>query len=201
MELIGTVVHLQVQRSSLKLGERPRRWFDPSPLVAVTALEVEEAGGIGVTADGERVIDVHNRNHPESRYGSGNGVSVGFTSHYSRMRAKVGARAADWVAGENIIVLTEEGFWQDDLSRALTIEGADGVVRLEAIRPIEPCVEFTRYLLGYADRPADDVTLPDPAVAETLKFLRQGIRGYYATYTRGASAATVLRLGDRVYSL
>jgi len=201
VELIGTVVHLQVQRSSLKLGERPRRWFDPSPLVAVTALEVAEAGGIGVTAGGERVIDVHNRNHPESRYGNGNGLSVGFTSHYDRIRAKVGERAANWVAGENVIVQTEQGFWQDDLARALAIEGVDGVVRLEAIRPIEPCVEFTRYLLGYAARPENDVTLPDRAVTETLTFLRQGMRGYCATYTRGATAATVLRLGDRVYSL
>ena len=32
-------------------------------------------------------MDIHNRNHPDSRHGSGNGLSVGFTSHYARMRA------------------------------------------------------------------------------------------------------------------
>ena len=40
MELIGTIVRLQIQRSSLKLGERPRRWFDPSPLLEVPALSL-----------------------------------------------------------------------------------------------------------------------------------------------------------------
>jgi hypothetical protein len=198
VELIGTIVCLQVQRSSLKLGERPRRWFDPSPLVSVISLEVDQAGVIGVTEDGERIVDVHNRNHPASRYGNANGMSLGFTSHYARMRTVLGERAVGWVAGENVIVQTEREFCQDDLPRNLTIESADGPLRLEGIRPIEPCVEFSRYLLGFSSPPSDDVTIPNPAVTTTIASLRQGVRGYCVSYAGGAQ---VLRLGDRLISL
>src|SRR5207248_10512039 len=103
MELIGTIVRLQVQRSSLKLGERPRRWFDPAPLVVVPALVLSEAGVVGLLPEGGRIVDVHNREHPESRHGNGNGISVGFTSHYVQMRSRLGDRIVEGIAGENIL--------------------------------------------------------------------------------------------------
>src|SRR5437867_10710652 len=100
MDLIGTIVRLQIQRSSLKLGERPRRWFDPSPLLEVPALEVSPDGVVGLLHDGTRIVDVHNREHPQSKHGSGNGISVGFTSHYAQMRARLGERLVNGIAGE-----------------------------------------------------------------------------------------------------
>ncbi|HEX2325064.1 MAG TPA: hypothetical protein VHQ00_06665, partial [Chloroflexota bacterium] len=154
MELIGTIVHLQVQRSSLKLGERPRRWFDPSPLLPVPALSLSPDGVVGLLPGEAPVVDVHNREHPETRHGSGNGVSLGFTSHYAGMRSRFGERLADGIAGENILVQTERDFARGDLPSRVTIEGAEGLVRLEGVRVIEPCVEFSRYALGRLGRPA-----------------------------------------------
>ena len=213
MELIGAIVRLQVQRSSLKLGERPRRWFDPAPLAQVLSLELEESGVVGITADGERILDIHNRRHPQTRYGTGNGFSIGFTSHYERMRDRFGERIAEGIAGENAIVRTERAFPRSDLPAELLLETSDGRVRLVGARVMEPCVEFSRYALelGVGGPPEHDLGTPaehdalesfgggspkvDPRVKETLVFLRQGMRGYCATYAGGP---TVLRVGDRL---
>jgi hypothetical protein len=197
MDLIGTVVKLQVQRSSLKLGERPRRWFDPSPLLTVPALSLSPDGVVGLPPDGDPVVDVHNRAHPETRHGSGNGISLGFTSHYAGMRDRFGERLADGIAGENILVQTERDFTRGDLPGRVTIEGEGGLVRLEAVRVIEPCVEFSRYALGRMGRPEESLERVDPPVTETLIFLRFGMRGYCATYAAGP---TTVRLGDRLYA-
>jgi len=194
VELIGTIVRLQVQQSSLKPGERPRRWFDPAPLLAVPALAVSEAGVVGLPPDGEPVIDVHNRDHPASKHGEGNGISVGFTSHYARMRARLGAQLVDGIAGENVLVQTERDFLRGDLPAILVVEGGDGIIHFRGARVIEPCVEFSRYALGYRGSPAAPEE-PDPTVTAMLTFLRQGMRGYCATYAGGV---TVLRVGDRL---
>jgi hypothetical protein len=196
MDLIGTIVKLQVQRSSLKLGERPRRWFDPAPLLSVPALALSADGVVGLPPDGEPVVDVHNRVHPQTRHGSGNGISLGFTSHYAGMRARFGERLADGVAGENILVQTERDFTRGDLPPRVAIEGEGGLVRLEGVRVIEPCVEFSRYALGRLGRPAESLERVDPSVTETLVFLRFGMRGYCATYATGP---ITVRLGDRLY--
>jgi hypothetical protein len=152
MELIGTIVRLQIQRSSLKLGERPRRWFDPAPILEVPELRLSSDGVVGVLPDGDQTVDIHNRTHPQTRYGTGNGISVGFTSHYAQMRARHGDRITDGIAGENILVETERAFSQADLPAQIAIEGPDGLVQLEGVRVIEPCVEFSRYSRRARDR-------------------------------------------------
>jgi len=162
----------------------------------VPALALSPDGVIGLLPDGTPVIDVHNREHPQSRHGSGNGISVGFTSHYAQMRSRLGDRITDGIAGENILVQTERRFCQGDLPASLVVEGAKGLVRLEGVRVIEPCVEFSRYSLGYTSLPDHDLTPPDPAVTPTLTFLRFGMRGYCGTYTAGP---TIIRPGDRLY--
>src|SRR5690348_12666188 len=82
LALIGPIVRVQVQRSSLKLGERPRRRFAPGPITRVLALRIDRDGVTGISADGDLIVDVHNRTHPESKFRGENGVSIGFTSHY-----------------------------------------------------------------------------------------------------------------------
>jgi len=37
MRVIGSILRLQVQRSTLKTGEQPNRTYDPRPLLAVPA--------------------------------------------------------------------------------------------------------------------------------------------------------------------
>jgi len=65
-------------------------------------------------------------------------------------------------------------------------------VTIEHVIVAAPCVEFSRWALDF---PAD--ARPDLSVTETVRFLHQGMRGYYA---RAAQNAT-LRLGDEVVIL
>ncbi|HEX2032822.1 MAG TPA: hypothetical protein VHS99_01435 [Chloroflexota bacterium] len=193
MELIGVVGRLQVQRASVKLGQRPWRRYDPAPLLCVPAIAVSEAGVVGLREDGAPLVDVHNREHPESKHHGHNGLSLGFSSHYSLLRRRFGARLTDGIAGENLLVQTARTFDRADLGAALVLETGAGFVRLQDVRVAEPCVEFSRFALGCADPDVNEA-----ALAEALTFLRHGMRGYYATYTGGPS---IVRLGDRVYRL
>ncbi len=195
MELIGRVVRLQVQESSLKAGGQPRRWYDPAPIRAVPSLTLDAQGVVGKIAGGETILDVHNATHPASKNRAGsNGISIGFTSHYAAMRARFGDHLTDGIAGENILVATDRRFTEADFAAGIQIETADGaVVRLEEVIVAEPCVEFSRYALRY---PRD---LPsDPAVTAALNFLREGTRGFYAR-SRGEPATVAV--GASVYLL
>ena len=192
METIGRIVRLQVQVSSLKVGQRPLRRYDPAPLRAVPAVLLTEGGVLGVAEDGREILDVHHRDHPASKNrDGGNGISVGFTGHYAAMRARFGPHLADGIAGENILVETPYSYPEQDLARGLVIETAGGqTVRLERVVVAEPCVEFSRYALRY-----DPNDRTDRTVTAALTFLGDGMRGYYASY-RGEPAR--IELGDRI---
>jgi hypothetical protein len=192
MQEIGQIVQLQVQRASLKIGERPDRYYDPGPIQDVERLDLDPGGVVGRMANDLPVIDVHHREHPMSKNRNGdNGISIGFTSHYDLMRERVGSALANGLAGENILVATDQQFTDGDLPERLIIERADGTtVELVGVMVAEPCVEFTRFAMRYpADQP------PDRRVTDTLDFLRRGMRGYYATYL-GAPAR--IAVGDRL---
>lgn len=193
MELIGTIVRLQVQESSLKVGGAPRRWYQPGPIRAVPTLTLDARGVVGRAESGETILDVHNATHPSSKNRGGtNGVSVGFTGHYAAMRARFGDHLADGIAGENILVEADRLFMEADFAAGIRIEAADGaMILLEDVIVAEPCVEFSRYALRYPpDAPSDR------AVTDALTFLRAGTRGFYATY-RGAPAT--IAVGARIY--
>jgi hypothetical protein len=193
MKLIGQIVRLQVQDSSLKVGERLRRWYDPAPIRAVPTLTLDENGVVGRTETGDRMLDVHNATHPATKNRAGsNGISVGFTSHYGAMRARFGDHLTDGIAGENILIATERMFTAPDFVAGIQIETTGGgPVRLEEIIVAEPCVEFSRYALRYVQD-----ALTDHTVTDALNFLREGVRGFYATY-HGAPAT--IALGASVY--
>lgn len=55
MDVIGTVVRLQGQRSRLKPGAAATRVYDPEPLLEVSALEVGPRGHYAVPAASGRV--------------------------------------------------------------------------------------------------------------------------------------------------
>lgn len=193
MELIGQVVRLQVQESSLKVGGAPRRWYDPAPIRAVPVLILNKNGVVGRAATGDIILDVHNTTHPASRNrAGGNGISFGFTSHYGAMRARFGNHLPDGIAGENILVAMERMFTEADVAVGIRIETGDGAtIDLEQVIIAEPCVEFSRYALRYPlDAPSDRT------VTDALNFLRAGTRGFYAAY-RGAPA--IIAVGARVY--
>jgi len=192
MELIGQIVRLQVQESSLKVGGSPRGWYDPAPIRAVPMLTLHENGVVGRAETGDMMLDVHNTTHSASRNRAGsNSISVGFTSHYGAMRARFGDHLVDGIAGENILVATERMFTEADFAAGICIETGDGAaIDLDQIIIAEPCVEFSRYALRYPlDAPSDR------AVTDALNFLREGTRGFYATY-RGAP--TTIAVSARV---
>jgi hypothetical protein len=189
---IGTVVRLQVQESSLKVGDKPRR-YDPAPIRSVPAISLDPTGVIGLAENGETLLDVHNHDHPSSKNRGGeNGISLGFTAHYLAMRQRFGQHLADGIAGENILIEADRQFPLEALANGLVVEGTGGR-RLE-LRPIivaAPCVEFSRYALKFPDG-----ARPDATVTEALRFLDAGMRGFYATYT-GESA--VVEIGAQVF--
>ena len=88
MEAIGVISRLQVQQAGLKVGQAPRRWYNPGPLLSMPALCLGEGGVSASLAPGERILDVHHQDHPASKNVRGhNGISIGFTAHYDAMRA------------------------------------------------------------------------------------------------------------------
>jgi hypothetical protein len=191
VQCIGTVVRLQVQESSLKVGQTPRR-YDPAPLTSVAAIAVTSEGVLGLRDDGAPITDVHHARHPHSKHRARtNGVSLGFTAHYDAMRSRFGGRLVDGIAGENILIASPRRFRVDDLSEGVVIVGEAGA-RL-VLRPVivaAPCVEFSRFALRF---PED--ARPDMTVTEALRFLDDGMRGFY-TAVLGESA--VVRIGDQV---
>jgi hypothetical protein len=193
MHEIGTIKLVQVQRSSLKAGERPYRYYEPTPLLAVEGLLLSPDGVVGLAADGERLIDVHNARHPTSKNQRGiNGISVGFTSHYQAMRERFGPHLTDGIAGENILVEADRAFALEELGEQLAIETASGaIVYLSSVVVAAPCVEFSQFAAGQGER------LPPEALKAALQFLDQGMRGFYAASV-GDSTNAIVRAGDRV---
>ena len=193
MERIGTIVQLQIQTASLKVGEMPRR-YDPAALLSLGAVTVTSEGVSGQHEDGSAIVDVHHTRHPQSKNrGGANGVSLGFTSHYRAMRERFGDHLADGIAGENILIETDHRFQDDDLAGGIVIAAGSGArLMLRPVIAAAPCVEFARYALRF---PAD--ARPDGTVTEVLRFLGAGMRGFYVA--NGGEPA-VVTLGDQVLS-
>jgi hypothetical protein len=192
---LGRVVRLQVQTASLKLGPKPRRVYDPSPLQPVASLRLSPRGAVGVTAEGEAILDVHHADHPATKHEPGREVSFGFTSHYAKMRARYGERLVIGCAGENILLDAEADrvFRLEDLGVAgLALRsGVNGaLVRLGGVAVADPCVEFSRFALGDSEASPQDVK---PA----LQFLDAGTRGYVFTPV----GELELRAGDSLVAL
>lgn len=192
MRTIGTVTRLQIQRSSLKTGEKPDRVYDPAPLLAVPHLMVTPDGVLGAGEGGAWIVDVHHRAHPLTKNADGlHGVSVGFTSHYAAIRDRFGDRIVIGCAGENIIVAADRRFTYEDLGQGVAIVPADGPerVRLKVLEVAHPCRPFTGWAVGGRVEP--DV------LKSHLQFLDGGMRGFYCV---GEGTGTVA-LGDRLVLL
>lgn len=192
MRTIGTVTRLQIQRSSLKTGEKPNRVYDPTPLLPVPRLTVTPDGVLGAGAEGGWLVDVHHRAHPETKNEDGlHGVSVGFTSHYAAMRDRFGERIVVGCAGENIIVAADRTFTYDDLAGGMAIVATEGPerVRLSVLQVAHPCRPFTGWASG--GRVEAEV------LKAHLQFLDGGTRGFYCV---GEGAGTVA-VGDRLVLL
>lgn len=189
MRTIGTVARLQIQRGSLKRGEKPTRLYDPAPLLTVPALNVTPDGALGGSPDGTWIVDVHHRAHPFTKNEDGfHGISLGFTSHYAAMRDHFGDRVEVGCAGENIIAKSERRFTYEELVGGVAILAPDGAerVRLRVLQVAHPCRPFTGWALGKQVEPEE--------LKKHLQFLDNGMRGFYCV---GEGTGTV-SLGDSV---
>ena len=189
MRELGRIVRLQIQRASLKTGEKPTRVYDPAPILAVERLAVGPDGVLGEGPDGAWLVDVHHRAHPRTKNEDGaHGVSLGFTSHYDLMQRRFGDRIVPGCAGENILVETTGRITLDALGGGVAVRAADGgeQVRLDVLQVAHPCRPFSGWALGGMVESA--------VLKETLGFLDDGMRGFYCT----GVGSGIIALGDRV---
>lgn len=189
MRLLGTIVRLQYQCDHLKFEGPHGRRFSPANIVPVEELTFTPHGVMAGSALEPR-YDAHHTHHPRSRNRGDNGVSIGFTGHYVAMRERLGERLVEGIAGENILIEREDIFTEADLAGGLVVETIDGPIGIVAIKVAAPCVEFSRYAIDFPDE-----AKPDRSVTETVQFLHQGMRGFYATM----EATATIRVGGRVY--
>lgn len=191
MSVLGPIVRLQVQRSTLKIGEKPHRRYDPGPVQPVECLEIGPDGATGLL-EGTRVIDVHHRGHPQSKNKDGeNTISIGFTDHYRSMQERYGPHMVLGCAGENIIVDIQRNVPAGEAARGFLILSATGEERARLVRArvAHPCKPFS----GFAHR---HQTVGPDVLKATLQFLDDGMRGYYCSPE--LSRAVEIRVGDVV---
>ncbi len=194
MREIGRVKLVQIQQSSLKVGERLHVRYDPAPLLVVDSLLLTPSGVVGLTADGGRLIDIHNAQHPESKNQRGaNDISIGFTSHYQAMRERFGAHLADGCAGENILIEADDAFKLADLAGRVAIHNSTTgeIVELSELLVAAPCAPFSHFAANQSE-------LPPQALKQTLQFLNDGRRGFYVQLAEGQRTGQV-QAGDRVF--
>lgn len=157
---MSTVLQVQVQTARLK--PLPAKAYDPSPLLVVDAVEVDERGCVGIK-DGERVVDVHHADHPDSRNVKlGNGISWVETAAYERARARFGPHLVDGVMGETLLL--DERPAEGDLVL--------GGLLLVDVRPMPPCVGFSRWCAR------DEIDGEE--LEAVLSWLSDGARGWTA---------------------
>lgn len=199
MKKLGTLVFTQIQQSPLKVGERTERRYDPAPILRVPKMRLTCQGVFGITEAGAEIIDVHHVDHPQSRNrGNANGISINFLPHYDRMRDRFPLRSTgvigDGIAGENLVIQPEPDFALDDIGSELMVEvAATGQhVKLEDVMVIPPCAEFSCYLAGE--------TIGGAQLRETLEFLSDGTRGFYASMQL-KHPAVVVQAGDALYAV
>jgi hypothetical protein len=174
---LGPIVRLQIQLSKLKVGEKPHRTYYPDSVLSVERLRVSREGILGITPEAE-LMDVHHARHPfKKNEDLKNGISVGFTGHYSAMQERFGPHMAVGVAGENIIVEAPRRVTLDETARGFVVTNAKGREKGRLVRVLvaTPCRPFTGFALKGA-------TVAPEVMKDSLAFLDGGTRGFYCGF-------------------
>lgn len=195
MREIGEIIRLQIQTDRLKRGERPYQIYSTDNIQVVPALKLTAKGVVGLQDKSDpldaHLLDAHHTDHPRSGNRGNNGISLGFTAHYGRMRQRFGDHITVGCAGENVIVATAVPITLDDLAAGLIVVTGDGQeIRLEQASVMLPCEPFSRFCLQAREQ------APAPVMKETLQFLANGMRGF-AVVLGGETA--VIHPGDRLF--
>lgn len=190
-EILGTVVGLFVQRHPLKQGRAPLREYRTHDIVNVPAITVDADGVTGHPGDGEPILDVHHRRHPQSRDRRGRaGVSLMAVADHAVLRARYGDHLVDGSAGCTLLLDTPGGLAGLDLGGGLEVHTAAGVIALTGVVVADPCVEFSRFCLGESVS-----ALVSPSVRQALADLDGGQRGFRAVAARSGRIV----VGDTVH--
>lgn len=185
---IGPVVLLQIQREPIKEGTTTRV-YKPDRLAQVERFWLTPAG-VTAELEGKRVFDAHHASHPRTRNRDTNPLSFGLTGYYAHMKARFGDHMTLGIAGENILIQTDVPLTEDDIQGEMALRGADGrLTILKDILVAPPCKPFSAFCLGSIEDKVEPHT-----IAETLRFLNNGTRGFYAA--PAAADETEIRLGD-----
>jgi hypothetical protein len=197
MREIGKIKMLQIQTGSLKQGKRPESYYDPRYILAVPSMLLTPEGALGVTAEAEKIVDIHNARHPDTHNNGTNPITIGFTTHYATMREQYGAHMKDGIAGENVIIEADSSFTWDDLVKGVAIQNADGTVhQFRLLKIAEPCVEFSHFAAG--KNAAQGNPLGGIELKETLQFLSFGRRGFHISPLNDREPVAVA-MGDTVF--
>lgn len=191
MRQLGTVIQVQIQRSSLKAGDNDHRYYDPTPLLVVESLRLSPHGVVGVTSDGAEWVDVHNALHPDTKNVGKNGISVSFSTHYDAMRSQFGPHLTNGIAGENVLVETSSRMELPGLGQRLAFQNTSGGwIYLNKPTVAAPCEPFSRFALR------QNPPVPAQVMKSTLQFLGDGMRGFYAFPLEG-----VIQAGDTLFAI
>jgi hypothetical protein len=196
MQEIGRVKLVQLQPSGLIIETGSGYFYDATRRLEVDRLEITSLGIEATNQEGEHVLDIHHISHPDKAYDNDDLVCIGFTPHYEAMRAHFGEHMVDGIAGENIIIETDEEVWLQDLGQGIAIENQDtkSKTRLDMINFASPCQEFSHFAMK-----SKDAKLPANELKATLQFLGNGRRGFLLVMREGQATA-VVRQGDRVFT-
>lgn len=174
MHEIGQVVKLQVQTGPLKQGPHRER-YDPTHLLDVPTLEMSERGVVG-WCEGKPIQDVHHQDYAFNQGHKGHILSFNFTSHYEQMRQRYGEHLGDGCGGDNIVFAAATPLTLADLQGDLVLETQTGHQgRLTLVTASTPCLSFSRFAIHQPN--PDQIQLK-----AALQFLRNGQRGFYASY-------------------
>lgn len=172
---IGKVLFLQLQLQPLKVGDVQRYYRPHDALYPVDRFTMER-DGISAMIDGKLTYDAHHVRHPVSRNRISNPISIGFTSHYREMQARFGPHMTLGIAGENIIIETDEILTEADMTHGIAFESPTGErIEMDLVFAIPPCKPFAKYCLQ-----TDEIESRQLLVRETLQYLAKGIRGFCA---------------------
>ena len=177
---LGKIIRLQVQTSSLKVGTGANQRYDRRPIESLPYLDLDDGGVTGIGRFGQRLADVHHRDHPDSKHRNGvNGISIGFTGHYVAMRERFGPHLVEGAAAESILIEYDGIVSESELTGGVFVETTNGkTAYLESIIVAHPCAPFSRWALQFPDN-----AFPDRTITEALQFLDNGMRGFYCRYT------------------
>ena len=197
LEFLGTIKLTQLQPNGL-IVERPSgEFYDHSRLMVVDRLMITSGGIEATTPAGERILDIHHLEHPDKAYDADDLVCIGFSAHYAAMRTRFGSHMQDGVAGENLIIESQEEIWPEDLGQTIAIENAEtgSISYLKMSRFAAPCSTFSHFAAN-----SQEEKLSPKDLKATLQFLGNGRRGFLLVLADGQGAFTV-QPGDKVYTV